>query len=231
MPRQRMIKPEFFDSSSLAECSFAARLAFIGLWVMGDDKGNAKLALKKLKRQIFPDDDMSLEEFEGLLAELENQGCIKVYEVDGDEYINTPNFTVYQTVKNPSKTTIPEPPETLKKKKTTNRFRAYNPSLTQDVPTTNPCLEPEEEVLTPNEITVGEEGSCTTTNPVLTHDRLPNKERSKEVIFFPKEKNITPTVPTCPLCHEELIAPTDGFPFFECKLCGAIKEDKVVWSG
>ncbi len=32
MARIRMIKPEFFDDSDVAELSFAARLFFIGLW-------------------------------------------------------------------------------------------------------------------------------------------------------------------------------------------------------
>ena len=49
MPRQRMVKPDFFDSGSLAECSRSARLAFIGLWVMGDDNGNVKFSVRKLK--------------------------------------------------------------------------------------------------------------------------------------------------------------------------------------
>ena len=40
MSRQRMVKPEFFDSESLAKCSMAARLAFIGLWVEADDFGH-----------------------------------------------------------------------------------------------------------------------------------------------------------------------------------------------
>lgn len=103
MPRQRMVKPDFFDSGSLAECSRSARLAFIGLWVMGDDNGNVKFSVRKLKKQIFPFDDMPDADFVSLLAELERVGCIKAYEVDGEEYVSTVNFKVYQTVKNPSR--------------------------------------------------------------------------------------------------------------------------------
>ena len=87
MPRQRMVKPDFFDSGSLAECSRSARLAFIGLWVMGDDNGNVKFSVRKLKKQIFPFDDMPDADFVSLLAELERVGCIKAYEVDGEEYV------------------------------------------------------------------------------------------------------------------------------------------------
>lgn len=169
MPRQRMVKPEFFDSDSLAECSHSARLAFIGLWVMGDDKGNVKLSIKKLRRQIFPLDDMSDAEFEGLLAELERVGCIKAYSVDGEEYVTTVNFLVYQTVKNPSKTNIPEPPSGLAKQRRTTRFQGVSPTPT-----------------------LGEDQSCPSPTPALTHDRLPNKEVKKEEVFFPKEKNTSP---------------------------------------
>ena len=116
MPRQRMVKPEFFSSDSLAECSHSARLAFIGLWVMADDNGNAKLSVRKLNRQIFPQDDVPDSAFAGMLAELEEQGCIRVYQVNGEKYINVPNFDIYQTVNHPSKSANPKPPANLGKR-------------------------------------------------------------------------------------------------------------------
>ena len=108
MARQRMIKPEFFDSESLAACSIAARMAFIGLWVEADDYGRLKAQYTRLKTRIFPYDRMSGGKFFSLLKELEGVGCIRGYEVDGEQYIDIPNFAVYQTVKKPSKTTNPE---------------------------------------------------------------------------------------------------------------------------
>ena len=235
MPRQRMVKPDFFDSGSLAECSHSARLTFIGLWVMGDDKGNVKLSLKKLKKQIFPFDDVTDSEFQGWLGELEKVGCIKVYEVDGEEYITSVNFSVYQTVKNPSKTTIPEPPDSLKKKKRTTFFSNANPALTQSYPSTV--------------YDGGSYGDSSGTTPALTHDVPPSKERSKEVDIFPKEKISTPPAvaaataeaappaeeeedesrsPHCPMCDSLLRfdVPTGSW---KCDCIGAIKADCVVW--
>lgn len=114
MARQRMIKPEFFDSESLGACSIPSRLAFIGLWVEADDYGRMKLQPKRLMKRIFPYDRINLSKFVSYLAELERVGCIRTYEVDGEEYIYVPNFNVYQTINRPSKSTIPEPPETDK---------------------------------------------------------------------------------------------------------------------
>lgn len=188
-----MVKPDFFDSGSLAECSHSARLLFIGLWVMGDDNGNVKLSVKKLKKQVFPFDEISDAEFVSMLAELERVGCIKSYSVEGDEYITTVNFKVYQTVKNPSKTTIPQPPESLGKVHRTTRFaRGFSDG-----------------------VALGEEPSCTTATPGLTHDVPPSKEVKKEVSFPPKGEKLTPASdgaaaadaappaakgPTCPAC-------------------------------
>ncbi len=115
-----MIRPDFFDSETLGECSIQARMLFIGLWVMGDDYGNIALKLRKLQRQIFPYDDYTSEQFVGFLSELESVGCIKCYEVDGDLHATVPNFNVYQTVNRPTKSNIPKPPESLSKKKRRN---------------------------------------------------------------------------------------------------------------
>lgn len=240
MPRQRMVKPDFFDSGSLAECSHSARLAFIGLWVMGDDKGNVKLSLRKLRKQIFPFDDVTDDQFEGWLAELERVGCIKAYEIDGEEYVTSVNFDIYQTVKNPSKTTIPAPPDSLKKKKKTTRFNRSTPGLTQHYPTTGTCGETTGE-------TLAQEGDYPSPDPALDHDRLPNKERSKEEVFFPKEKNTSPSAvaavavstappaeedpsrsPHCPLC-DSLLRFDVSCGKWSCSCIGALGDEAVVW--
>lgn len=109
MARQRMIKPEFFSSESLADCSFAARLCFIGLWTCADDKGHLKFTPKSLRKELFGLDDVTMEEFIGYLAELEVAKCIRLYTVGDGIFIDIPNFGTYQTISHPSKTNIPEP--------------------------------------------------------------------------------------------------------------------------
>ena len=108
MARQRMIKPEFFDSESLAECCWGARLAFIGLMVYADDQGNLKLSLGRLRSHIF-DDECTDEEFAVMLAQLEDVDCIRIYTDGRKAYVNIMNFGTYQTINHPSKTNIPKP--------------------------------------------------------------------------------------------------------------------------
>ena len=57
MARIRTIKPEFWTSDQVVECSFAARLLFIGMWNFCDDYGVHPASLRKLKMEIFPGDD------------------------------------------------------------------------------------------------------------------------------------------------------------------------------
>lgn len=123
-----MIKPDFFDSESLAMCSIGARLCFIGLWVMGDDYGHQKCQFIRLKHRIFPFDDLTDEEFGGFLEELESVGCIKAYEINGERFITVPGFSTYQTVRKPSKSSIPEPPKSIAKQRKTNLIHKWRTS-------------------------------------------------------------------------------------------------------
>lgn len=126
MARQRMVKPEFFMSESLGSVSVAARLAFIGLLVNADDYGNLKAQASRLRTSIFPYDDMDDAGFKALLAELEAVGCIKGYEDGGSLYITAPNFSIYQTVNRPSKSTVPEPPEYVRSGAPTELLREWS---------------------------------------------------------------------------------------------------------
>lgn len=238
MPRQRMIKPDFFDSGSLAECTRDARLVFVGLWVMADDKGNMKFNERKLQKQLFPYDDLDPRMLMVWLAELEDVGCIKAYEAQGDVCISVPNFLTYQTIKNPSKTTVPEPPEGLKDGPRTDYFTSRSYQLWGIA---NPHIPP---CFPPTFSTIGngvEMEDAPTTYPQLTTKVPPSKERSKEVISsspFGEEEEITPgTVEgkmgflgpvenpdACPECGSEDRVEPKGEHLMACHACGAVWE-------
>jgi hypothetical protein len=55
--RMRTVKPEFWTSEQVVECSPNARLLFIGLWNFCDDSGIHPAATKRLKRDVFPADN------------------------------------------------------------------------------------------------------------------------------------------------------------------------------
>ena len=59
MARIRTIKPEFWTSEQVMECSPLARLLFIGVWNFCDDAGNHPMSAKTLKALVFPGDDIT----------------------------------------------------------------------------------------------------------------------------------------------------------------------------
>ena len=91
--RARNIKPGFFKSEEVAECSPWARLLFPGLWCMADREGRLEDRPKRMKGEIFPYDSI---EIEPLLQELVEQGLIIRYEVDGQKLIWIPTFVKHQ---------------------------------------------------------------------------------------------------------------------------------------
>jgi len=106
MARIRTIKPEFWTSESVVECSCSARLLLIGMLNFADDYGNLVNSPKRLKMQIFPADiiDTAL-----LLDELIKHGLVIPYVVDGEKYLNIKGFRKHQVINKPSKSKIPLP--------------------------------------------------------------------------------------------------------------------------
>lgn len=102
MARIRTIKPEFWTSEQVVECSPMARLMFIGLWNFCDDGGNHPASPRTLKMEVFPGDDVSATDVDGWVAELISNGLVVKYEADGKSYwhvtgwdhqkIEKPNF-------------------------------------------------------------------------------------------------------------------------------------------
>ncbi|HMW57593.1 hypothetical protein [Accumulibacter sp.] len=81
MARIRTIKPEFWASEQIMDCSPNARLLFIGMWNFCDDAGIHPASPKTLKAEIFPSDDISASKVEDLVGELIAQGLLERYEV------------------------------------------------------------------------------------------------------------------------------------------------------
>lgn len=87
MPRIRTIKPEFWTSEQIVECSPNSRLLFIGMWNFCDDGGVHPDNAMRLKMEIFPGDPLTKDEIEEMLEDLESAGLLRRYEVDGKRYL------------------------------------------------------------------------------------------------------------------------------------------------
>ena len=79
MARIRTIKPEFWVSAQVAECSTNARLLFVGLWNFCDDQGVHPENLRQVKMEIFPGDSFDLPQIRGWINELLHVGLLKQF--------------------------------------------------------------------------------------------------------------------------------------------------------
>lgn len=102
MARIRTIKPEFWTSEQVVECSANARLLFIGVWTFADDNGIHPDKPAQLKMKVFPGDSFSAQDIESMLVELEKNGLIKRYSVAGDDYLMVTGWTKHQRIDQPS---------------------------------------------------------------------------------------------------------------------------------
>lgn len=86
MARFRTIKPQFFSSAQVVECSPTARLLFVGLWCFCDDGGVHPASAARLKMEVFPADPFSVRQIEEWLSELHKASLIETYRVNGKDF-------------------------------------------------------------------------------------------------------------------------------------------------
>ena len=102
MARIRTIKPEFWTSEQVAECSPTARLAFIGIWNFCDDRGIHPGSVKRLKMEVFPSDSITETELQAMVRELLAAGLLHQYEVDGKDYWQVTGWEKHQKIEKPT---------------------------------------------------------------------------------------------------------------------------------
>lgn len=108
MARIRTIKPEFTESESIGKLSREARLLFILLWTIVDDDGRARASSRFLASRLYPYDDDAAKKICGWLDELNAGEHIRLYEVDGNSYLDIPKWREHQKIDHPAKSRLPE---------------------------------------------------------------------------------------------------------------------------
>lgn len=108
MARIRSIKPEFWTSDQVVECSTNARLLFIGLWNFCDDVGRHTFSVKQIKGLVFPCDDFTYEDVSGWLGELVKNRLIGLYTVEGKQYLLVTGWH-HQKIDKPQQPKFPAP--------------------------------------------------------------------------------------------------------------------------
>lgn len=99
MSRIRSIHPGFFTDERLVSVSPEARLLFLGIGVEADDKGIFEWKPVTLKMRLFPADNFNVA---ALLCDLEREGVILSYEMEGRKYGAIRNFRKHQRPKTPN---------------------------------------------------------------------------------------------------------------------------------
>ena len=114
MARIRTIKPEFPQSESMGRVSRDARLLFVQLWCICDDHGRTRAASRMLASLLYPYDDgqdghelTTAADVEAWLRELEREGCVVRYVVDGAHYVQVSNWLNHQKIDRPSASKFP----------------------------------------------------------------------------------------------------------------------------
>lgn len=131
MARIRTIKPEFWSSEQVVDCSPTSRLLFIGMWNFCDDGGNCPASCRGLKMQVFPGDDFTADDIRKMMDELVRAGLVLQYFADGKEYWHVTGWQHQKIEKKAYK--YPQPHEIADQSPTSRRPVADNSPPDVDV--------------------------------------------------------------------------------------------------
>lgn len=108
----RVIRGEINASRSLERVSMLADLTFRALILAVDDYGRTDARLHVLRALIFPTrPEVTDKKLSGWLDELEAEGCIRRYVVEGVEYLCLPQWEKHRSnAKRGANSRFPEPP-------------------------------------------------------------------------------------------------------------------------
>jgi hypothetical protein len=102
MPRNRMIKLDFWSDEKIGHLSNDAKLLFIGLWNLCDDGGVARANPVFLRNNLFPYSNFSHKKIDEWLHELAKNKLIDIVSQRGEAYCIVQNFLKHQEIKKPS---------------------------------------------------------------------------------------------------------------------------------
>lgn len=96
MARARNIKPGFFDNEILGALPALTRLLFIGLWCLADCEGRLQDRPGRIRKELLGYDDVTADDVDVMLQQLDDNGFIQRYEIAGEHYIQVTNFLKHQ---------------------------------------------------------------------------------------------------------------------------------------
>lgn len=104
MPRNRTVKPEFWNDEKLGQEPESVMLTFIGLWNFSDDYGVVRANPTWLKNQIFPyKDNLRIGTFSLWLKRLAELEAIILFTYRGESFYCIRTFRKHQYIEKPTK--------------------------------------------------------------------------------------------------------------------------------
>lgn len=98
MANRRMIASDIWLDDFFMDLSFLGRLLWIGLvTTCADDQGRLRNHPRLIRSELFPLDDIPVEEIEALLQEFARSGRVVLYQADGKDLLQIVNWWKYQT--------------------------------------------------------------------------------------------------------------------------------------
>jgi len=92
-----MIDPAIWEDEEFGKLSMAGKVLFIGLFSNADDEGRIRANTAYIKSTIFMYDTTDIQTIELLLVEVtKTMKSVRLYEVDGKQYIQLLNWNEYQ---------------------------------------------------------------------------------------------------------------------------------------
>ena len=98
MARNRTISPDFWTWEAVIDCAPMTRLLFVGLWNFADDFGVQPLRPRTIRMQVFPGDTMENDGVRAMIEDLARRNLVRIYEVDGVEYVSIVDWEQIQRV-------------------------------------------------------------------------------------------------------------------------------------
>ncbi|MGE0425505.1 MAG: hypothetical protein AB7O88_24805 [Reyranellaceae bacterium] len=110
MARNRTISADFWTWEAVIDCAPMTRLLFIGLWNFADDHGVQPLRPRTIRMQVFPGDDIDNDAVRAMIDELAARKLVRIYEVEGVEYLAVVDWALHQRVGKRARRRFPADP-------------------------------------------------------------------------------------------------------------------------
>jgi hypothetical protein len=186
VPRKRMIDPSIWTDDGMANLTPRQQLLFIGLFSNADDAGRLKgspaairLLLPTVYAAVKP--DRITADLAAVAAHLRH---VRLYEVDGRQYIALDNYRSWQRIDRPSDSQIPAPPAPPE---ADSEVDSSNGRRTVVEPSTSPRLEIRRREEKRSEVKEGEEGSVRGERALTAAVAAPSGGRAKRAPRPPPE--------------------------------------------